>query len=101
MPMKIVYLPQTRADLRWMKDYYSRIFPEGARQARMRFKTAAQLLEDNPEIGRLGPIAGTWEFVIAKTPFIIFYRIQMNRIEILRIWDGRALRSNEASDSAV
>ena len=90
--MKIVYLPRTRADLRWMKEYYTHVFPEGARYARLRFQNAEQLLKDNPQAGRPGALSGTRELVIARTPFIILYRIQAERIEILRIWDGRSFR---------
>ncbi|EUB95060.1 plasmid stabilization system [Rhizobium sp. CF080] len=96
--MKIVYLPQTRADLRWMKDYYTQVFPQGARYARLRFQNAERLLKDNPEIGRPGALPGTRELVIARTPFIILYRIQMDRIEILRIWDGRSIRQSSTTE---
>lgn len=88
--MKIVYLPQTRDDLRWMKDYYSNVFPEGARHARVRFQKAEKILKDNPHFGRPGALSGTRELVIAKTPFLILYRLRADRIEILRIWDARA-----------
>jgi toxin ParE1/3/4 len=46
--MQIVYLPQSRDDLRWMKDYYASVFPQGAQQARLRFQKAESLLRDNP-----------------------------------------------------
>ncbi|MGI2035738.1 type II toxin-antitoxin system RelE/ParE family toxin [Rhizobium panacihumi] len=94
--MQIVYLPQTRSDLRWMKEYYSSVFPEGARYARLRFLKAENLLRDNPNAGRPGALPGTRELVIAKTPFLILYRLQADRIEILRVWDARALRSPRA-----
>jgi len=91
--MKIVYLPQTRTDLQWMKEYYTRVFPEGARYARLRFQNAERLLRDNPLAGRPGALPGPRELVIARTPFLILYRIQANRIEILRICDGRTHRN--------
>lgn len=92
--MKIVYLPRTRTDLQWMKEYYTHVFPEGARYARLRFQNAEKLLKDNPQAGRPGALPGTRELVIARTPFLILYRIQADRIEILRIWDGRSDRNS-------
>ncbi len=46
-------------------------------------------------MGRLGRVSGTRELVIPETPFILPYRIQDNRIEILAVlhgaqqWDDR------------
>jgi toxin ParE1/3/4 len=50
---------------------------------------AAQQLADNPDSGRAGHIAGTREWVINGTPYLIVYRIQPPEIEILRLWHGR------------
>ncbi len=97
--MEIVYLPQTRGDLRWMKDYYSRVFPAGARHARLQFEAAEALLRDNPNAGRPGILPGTRELVIPKTPFIIFYRVASDRVEVLRVWDGRALQGKISAPS--
>jgi toxin ParE1/3/4 len=44
-----------------------------------------RLLRDTPEIGRLGRVAGTRELVIARTPFVVIYRIRNREIQILRL----------------
>ena len=90
--MKIVYLPATRSDIAWLRDYCSRIFPEGHTRARQHFKATEKLLSENPLFGRVVEAEGVRELVIPKTPFSFLYRIRQERIEVLRVWDGRADR---------
>ena len=46
--MRLVYLPWTRSDLRWLRHYYTRVFPEGAAAARARILAMERLILDNP-----------------------------------------------------
>jgi toxin ParE1/3/4 len=46
------------------------------------------LLPFNPEAGRKGRVAKTRELVIARTPFVVAYRIKDETIEILRVFHG-------------
>jgi toxin ParE1/3/4 len=46
------------------------------------------LLPQNPEIGRRGRAPRTRELVIARTPFVVAYRLHSETIEILRIFHG-------------
>ena len=66
--MKIVYLASTRADIEWMRRYYSGIFPAGAKQAREHFRACEKNLIENPMIGHPSEIAGVRELVVARTP---------------------------------
>jgi toxin ParE1/3/4 len=91
--MKIVYLPSARDDLVWMRTYYTRVFPEGSARAGAHFRSAQHMLAANPEIGRTTDVATVRELQVARTPFSIIYRINRGRIEVLRVWDGRAERS--------
>jgi len=91
--MKIVYLPSARDDLVWMRTYCTRVFPEGSARARAHFRSAQHMLAANPEIGRTTDVATVRELQVARTPFSIIYRINRGRIEVLRVWDGRAERS--------
>lgn len=38
-----------------------------------------------PKMGRPGRLKGTRELVISRTPFIAVYRLQTNRIEVIRL----------------
>lgn len=90
--MKIVFLASTRGDLDWLRHYYERIFPEGSTLARRHYRTALANLRNNPHIGHPAEECGNRELVIARTPFVVEYRIVDDRIEILRVRDGRANR---------
>nr|WP_281415736.1 type II toxin-antitoxin system RelE/ParE family toxin [Pelotalea chapellei] len=46
------------------------------------------LLTTQPKMGRVGRVRGTRELVISRTPFIVVYRIEGKRIEILRFIHG-------------
>jgi plasmid stabilization system protein ParE len=48
--------------------------------------TATQLLALHPEIGRAGRVPGTRELVLLRYPYIIPYRVNAQRIEILRVF---------------
>lgn len=50
---------------------------------------ASQQLADNPQIGRLGHVEGTREWVVTQTPYLIVYRIGEQRIEIIRLWHSK------------
>jgi toxin ParE1/3/4 len=46
------------------------------------------LLPFNSEAGRKGRVAKTRELVIARTPFVVAYRVNEKTIEVLRVFDG-------------
>ena len=92
--MKLVFLPSTRADLAWMRDYYTRVFPEGARRAAAQYARTRNLLRQSPLIGHVvEDIEGIREYSIPRMPFSFIYRVVEDRIEILRVWDQRGDRS--------
>ena len=92
--MKLVFLPSTRTDLLWMRAYYARVFPGGAKRAAERYIRASRLVLGNPLVGHLVEgMAGIREFPIPRTPFSFIYRVVDDRIEVLRVWDQRGDRS--------
>ena len=46
------------------------------------------ILLQHPQMGRPGRRQGTRELVISRTPFIVVYRINGKRIELLRLLHG-------------
>jgi toxin ParE1/3/4 len=46
---------------------------------------AVEQLSDFPELGRPGRVAGTREWVIQGTPYIVAYRIRTSRVRILAL----------------
>ncbi|MER8444170.1 type II toxin-antitoxin system RelE/ParE family toxin [Mesorhizobium sp. M1066] len=47
-----------------------------------------ELLASNPMIGRQGRAGGTRELVIARTPYIVVYRVRGSDVEIIAIVHG-------------
>ncbi len=94
--MKIIYLASASPDLRWFKQYYMRVFPAGRENADKHFLATQTTLKNNPLIGHPSEsVAGAREFSIARTPFSFIYRVQEDRIEVLRVIDNRSDWSSE------
>ena len=92
--MNLVFLPSTRSDLLWMRTYYTSIFPAGAKRAVEHYRITCRVIRENPLIGQpVEDMSGVREFTIQRTPFSVIYRINNDRIEVLRIWDQRGDRS--------
>lgn len=53
-----------------------------------RINRAIGILAEQPEIGRIGRLAGTRELPVQSTPFIINYRIRGEQVWILGIQRG-------------
>jgi len=45
-------------------------------------------LQQFPNRGRHGRVAGTRELVLAPLPFIVVYRVKVDTVEIVRIYHG-------------
>ena len=88
--MKIVFLRSSEPDLRWFRQYYRRVFAEGARNAHREMSSALQKLSVHPKIGPMTDDEDMRRLVILHTPFALIYRIGQDRIEILRVRDDRA-----------
>lgn len=86
--MRLVYLPSTAHDLIWLRTYYTKVFPEGAKKAREEIKRAERLLQDHPFAGERFD-NDLRELLIPRTPFAMIYRVADDRIEILEIQDVR------------
>ncbi|MDP3896738.1 MAG: type II toxin-antitoxin system RelE/ParE family toxin [Mesorhizobium sp.] len=71
-------------------------FPAGADRADVHFANAVAVLEENPYAGRALD-AELRIYSIRRTPFAYIYRVNTDRIEIIRIRDQRG--ANDSSDS--
>jgi len=86
--MKIVWTRQAISDLNHAYDYVSEYSPDLAKDIIERIKKSLEALRGFPEMGRKGRVPETRELVVAKTPFILPYRVRKNRIEILAVIHG-------------
>ncbi len=91
--MDILFLPSAGRDLRWFREYYTGVFPDGHDRASRQLRAILRILRANPYIGRETEAGGrVRELIVPRTPFILLYRVDKreSRIEILRVIDGRS-----------
>jgi toxin ParE1/3/4 len=87
--VRLVWTREAVRDLVEAREYVAKDNPSAAASLASRILLAARKLADHPEMGRRGRLAGTRELVIAGTPYLIPYRVQADRIELLRVLHGR------------
>jgi toxin ParE1/3/4 len=51
-----------------------------------------EALRIHPRLGRIGPEPGIRELVIGGTPYIVWYRLEDERVTIITIWHGAQRR---------
>lgn len=66
--------------------YYENLNPMAASLLAMRVNEATMRLCEMPGIGRVGNIAGTREWVVQKTPYVLVYRERDDALEVLYLW---------------
>lgn len=59
--------------------------PLAARRVIDKVKDRADLLAENPQLGRAGRIPGTRELILGDLPFVIVYRVTRDELQILRL----------------
>lgn len=72
-------------------DYIELDNPQAAIDIDERISARAEGLRQFPESGRPGRVEGTRELVIGRTPYIAAYRIDGDRVRILRVLHGALL----------
>jgi toxin ParE1/3/4 len=89
--MRIVWLPLALQDLVAIRLWYGPV--AGAKTANALIRKivgSARLLIDNPACGRASESTdGILELVVPRSPYVLPYRVVADRIEILRVFDGR------------
>ena len=86
--MDVAWTIPALADLDHIQDFIARDNPVAAfRLTSDILRRADAVLSANPAIGRQGRVAGTREWIVPGTAYIIAYRVR-NRIEILAVVHG-------------
>ena len=78
-----------RKALRNLDDEASHIAADDFAAARLvvkRVLDAVAMLEEQPGLGRPGRVPGTRELVVAKTRYVVPYRVRGKVVEILRVF---------------
>ncbi|MBA4791831.1 MAG: type II toxin-antitoxin system RelE/ParE family toxin [Rhizobiales bacterium] len=88
--MIIVWLPVARDNLNAAIEWIADDSPSAALTQLDEIERQVELLASFPDMGRAGRVDGTRELVIARTPFILIYRVRPKEslVEILRLLHG-------------
>ena len=92
MPVEIVWSPLARARLREIRAYVAQDKPDAAAKLATRIVSLVEALREHPYLGRAGSEPGVRELVVGGTPYLIFYRVQAERVTITTIWHGARSR---------
>jgi toxin ParE1/3/4 len=88
VPVEIVWSALARTRLREIRAYVARYKPEAAERLAMRIVALVEALRNRPYLGRVGAEAGIRELVIGRSPYVVLYRVQGQRIVVSTIWHG-------------
>jgi toxin ParE1/3/4 len=86
--VRVRWLRKALANLDEEAEYIAKDNPAAAGRLVLRILAEAELLRDNPAMGRAGRVPGTRELVVAGTPYIVPYRVRDELVEILRVLHG-------------
>jgi Plasmid stabilization system protein len=84
--MQVKWLRTALHNLEREAEHIARDNPGAAAGLVAEAHSATQLLAQHPEIGLAGRVPGTRELVLSCYPYVIPYRVNAQRIEILRVF---------------
>ena len=84
--MKVVFSARFTRDLEAIQDYIAHHNAPAAYRLAQRIRQRVQHLGTHPHMGRPGGIAGTRELVVPGTPYIIYYRVTGQAVQVLRVY---------------
>ena len=84
--MRIKWLKRSVNDLEQLFDYIAEDNPQAAGNEVMKAAQSAELLSENPYLGRAGRVPETREYIVPESPYLMIYRIKSRIMEILRIF---------------
>lgn len=87
--MKIVWSPRAVEHMIAVRAYIAEDNPEAAQTVAARIVASVEQLAIHPNRGRPGRVPGTRELVIAGTPYVLPYRVHLDRLEIIAVFHGR------------
>jgi len=86
--MKIRWTRIAADDLKAAYEYIHEQSAVHANKLLNRILSTIEMLEKHQFLGRAGRIEGPRELAITGTPFVVFYRVRRNQVEILGILHG-------------
>jgi toxin ParE1/3/4 len=92
VPVEVVWSALARTRLRAIRAYVAKDKPEAAERLAIRIVAMVETLRNHPHLGRVGAELGIRELAIGRTPYIVLYRVQGQRVVISTIWHGAQRR---------
>ena len=83
--MRVRWTPRARDAFRRQTRYIAQDSPAAARRVAMRVRDAVHSLATHPLQGHPGRVVDTREFVVARTPFTVVYRVRAQIVEVVGI----------------
>ena len=87
--MNVVWTRRAVRDLTRERAFIARENPTAANEVAMRIVDAVDTVSRQPRIGQAGRIAGTREYVVAGTPYILIYRLYERQVQLLHVFNSR------------
>lgn len=84
--MRVRWLKKALSNLDEEAEYIAEDDPAAARMVVKRVLEAVALSESQPGLGRPGRVPGTRELIVAKTRYIVPYRVRGEDIEVMRVF---------------
>ena len=85
----IVWLPEAIAEKDTILDYIADHNVVAALGVDAHMKQQIDQLTEFPLLGRKGRIAGSFELVISRTPYLVAYRVVEDQVQILHVFHER------------
>jgi addiction module RelE/StbE family toxin len=95
--MEVRWLDDALADVAEIYRFVAADDPRAAARVVQRIQAAVRQLAEMPHRGRPGRWPGTRELVVARTRYIVPYRVQGTFIEVLRVFHGARRWPDEPS----
>ncbi|RJF87047.1 type II toxin-antitoxin system RelE/ParE family toxin [Oleomonas cavernae] len=90
--MEVVWLPRANGNLVRIRSYISDFNPAAADRMATRILQVVKLIAEHPLVGRLGGVGDARCLPVPGTPYLIYYRIRGQHVEIIRIRHGMQQR---------
>ncbi len=84
--MQVKWLRKALQNLDEEATYIAQDDPGAARLVVQRVMAAVAMLADQPGLGRPGRVPGTRELIVAKTRYVVPYRVRGGTVEVLRVF---------------
>lgn len=84
--MQVKWLHKALQNLDEEAAYIAQDDASAARLVVQRVMAAVAMLADQPGLGRPGRVPGTRELIVAKTRYLVPYRVRGGTVEVLRVF---------------